>query len=191
MLSVIWVIMVACAVFCGAAGGRLGDVSSAALSGATQAVELCFSMLGPICLWSGLMELMKECGAVSLVKTVLSPLLKPLFRRCSVQTREKISMNVAANVLGLGNAATPYGMAAAEDLGKECKNGRATNELCRLTVINTASVQLIPATVAAVRAAGGSESPFDILPGVWISSLAALAVGLGVAFVFERVGKHV
>ena len=180
--------MLACAVFAGAACGKMAEVSAAALSGATEAVSLCFKMLGPICLWSGLMELMKECGAVALVKRMLNPLLRPMFGRCGNDTREKISVNVAANVLGLGNAATPYGMAAAEALGRDCRNGRASNELCRLTVINTASLQLIPATMAALRSALGSAAPFDILPAVWISTACSLTAGLGTAFLCEKIG---
>jgi spore maturation protein A len=102
---------------------------------------------------------------------------------------DKISANISANILGLGNAATPLGMAAAGELGKRCLNGKASKELCNLVVINTASLQIVPATVAAVRAALGCSTPLDILPAVWISGAASLAIGLTVAFVCERLSR--
>ena len=143
-----------------------------------------------ICLWSGVMELLRVSGATERLSRMIAPCLSKLFPAVSGDrpVMEKISANVSANILGLGNAATPLGMAAAEALGKRCAGGTASRELCNLVVLNTASLQLIPATIASVRSGLGAASPFDILPAVWIASVAALAAGLGVAFLCERCG---
>lgn len=179
MLSWIWIAMVALAFGCGAVTGRLDAVGTAAIEGAQAAVELCLSIAGPICLWSGVMALLREGGLTARLSRLLRPLLCRLFPavKGEPKTLETIGANLAANLLGLGNAATPLGMAAAASLGKRA-NGLATHELCTLVVLNTASLQLIPATIAAVRAGAGAAAPFDILPAVWIASAAALAAGL-------------
>lgn len=179
MLSWIWIAMVALAFGYGAVNGRLDAVGTAAIEGAQAAVELCLSIAGPICLWSGVMALLRAGGLTAHLSRLLRPLLRRLFPavQADPQTLETIGANLAANLLGLGNAATPLGMAAAAALGRRA-NGAATHELCTLVVLNTASLQLIPATIAAVRAGAGAAAPFDILPAVWIASAAALAAGL-------------
>ncbi len=188
MLSYIWVVMVVAAVAAGAVNGTLGQVGDAALEGAGAAVTLCMGILAPVSLWSGLMELMNAGGITDLLRRALHPFLKRLFPGAAKEPSalEKISANICANMLGLGNAATPLGMAAAAELGKKCVNKVASNELCRLVVINTASLQIIPATIAAVRASVGASSPFDILPAVWISSIASLFAGLSAALLSEK-----
>jgi spore maturation protein A len=98
-----------------------------------------------------------------------------------------IAANIGANMLGLGNAATPLSIRASAALGKRCEGGKASPELCRLIVLNTASLQLLPMTVCSIRAGLGSEAPFDIVPAVWIASGAALCVGLGAMFCAERI----
>ena len=102
---------------------------------------------------------------------------------------EPLSANVGANLLGLGNAATPMGIQAAKGMAALGKKGEATNELCRLVVLNTASIQLLPTTVAAIRAAEGAVMPFDILPAVWISSAISVAVGLAAAYIMQRTSR--
>ena len=186
MLSWIWIAMIALAFGCGAVNGRLDAVGTAAIEGAQAAVELCLSIAGPICLWSGVMALLREGGLTARLSRLLRPLLRRLFPavQADPQTLETIGANLAANLLGLGNAATPLGMAAAAALGRRA-NGIATHELCTLVVLNTASLQLIPATIAAVRAGAGAAAPFDILPAVWIASAAALAAGLLVLWIVE------
>jgi len=180
--------MVVTAVAAGAVNGTLEKVGAAALEGAGAALTLCLGILAPVCLWSGLMELLKAGGVTGLLRKALNPFLSRLFPGAAKRPEaiEKISANVCANMLGLGNAATPLGMAAASELGKKCVGKTASNELCRLVVLNTASLQLIPATVAAVRASLGSPSPFDIIPAVWISSLASLTAGLSAAVLSEK-----
>jgi spore maturation protein A len=109
--------------------------------------------------------------------------------RHNKEAMEAVSANVSANLLGLGNAATPLGIKAATEMSKQSRGGVATDDLCMLVVINTASIQLIPATVGALRAAAGAARPFDILPAVWLSSLASVTVGILAAKLLRRVWR--
>ena len=163
----------------GCATGQLSAVSAAALTGAQSAVELCLSMAGAICLWSGVMTLMDRCGLSGKLAALLRPLLRRILPNASrdSETLAALSANVSANLLGLGNAATPLGIRAATRMAQGC-NGVASDELCRLVVLNTASIQLLPTTVAAVRSAHGCAVPFDILPAVWLSSVLSVSAGL-------------
>ena len=163
----------------GCATGQLSAVSAAALTGAQSAVELCLSMAGAICLWSGVMTLMDRCGLSEKLAALLRPLLRRILPNASRdrETLAALSANVSANLLGLGNAATPLGIRAATRMAQGC-GGVASDELCLLVVLNTASIQLLPTTVAAVRSAHGCAAPFDILPAVWLSSVLSVSAGL-------------
>ena len=163
----------------GCATGQLSAVSAAALTGAQSAVELCLSMAGAICLWSGVMTLMDRCGLSGKLAGLLRPLLRRILPNASrdSETLAALSANVSANLLGLGSAATPLGIRAATKMAQGC-SGVASDELCRLVVLNTASIQLLPTTVAAVRSAHGCATPFDILPAVWLSSVLSVSAGL-------------
>lgn len=187
-MAIVWGVMVMASVVCAVAGGRMAQVSSAALEGARAAVELCISLAGVLCLWSGFMELLKQCGLEQKLAALFRPLMRRLLPQASrdAETMAAVSGNLSANLLGLGNAATPLGIRAARRMALGAE-GRATDELCRLVVLNTASVQLLPTTVAAVRAGCGSAAPFDILPAVWVSSILSVSVGLLAARLLERV----
>ena len=187
-MAVVWVVMVAASVVCGITGGNMAEVSAAALEGAKAAVELCISLAGVLCLWSGFMELLKQCGLEKKLAALFRPLLRRLLPGASrdPETMAAVSGNLSANLLGLGNAATPLGIRAARRMALGAQ-GRVSNELCRLVVLNTASVQLLPTTVAAVRSSCGAAAPFDILPAVWISSVLSVSVGLLAARLLERV----
>ena len=184
----LWTGMVAVSLVFGILGGTLDTLSGAALEGAQSAVELCLAMSGVICLWTGVMEVMNQCGLTASLARLFRPLLRRLLPQASrdSETMAAISANLAADMLGLGNAATPLGIRAARRMALGAE-GRATDELCRLVVLNTASVQLLPTTVAAVRAGCGSAAPFDILPAVWVSSILSVSVGLLAARLLERV----
>ena len=187
-MGVIWTALVLSALVCGAVNGRLDAVTAAALEGAGAAVELVLTMAGALCLWCGVMELLRRGGLAGALARRLRPLLGRLLpgAACDRETMEAVSANVSANLLGLGNAATPAGIRAAKRLAQGC-GGTASDDLCRLVVLNTASVQLLPTTVAAVRAGCGSAAPFDILPAVWVSSILSVSVGLLAARLLERV----
>ena len=182
----------ACAVICGVVfvlvNGRAEAVSAAAVDGAARAVELCISMAGPLALWAGLGRLMERTGLTDILAKVLSPVLARLFPQFR-EDRElagQLSANVTANLLGLGNAATPAGIRAAGRLRDPRDPTRSTDALCRLVVMNTASIQLLPTTVAAVRQSAGCATPFDILPCVWVSSILSVMAGLAAAKIMGR-----
>ena len=178
-MSVIWTGMVAVSVLYGLWAGNGSAVAAGAVEGAAAAVELCLTMAGIMCLWMGVMEVMKRSGLAEGLSRLLRPLLGRLFPEAAGDRRimDSISANVSANLLGLGNAATPLGIEAAKGLAKKSP-GRASDGLCMLIVCNTASIQLIPTTVAAVRAAEGCAAPFDILPAVWLASGLSVCAGI-------------
>lgn len=190
-MSWIWAGMAACSVFFGAWNGNLAAVSTAALEGAGKAIELCLAMAGAMCLWSGVMEVMRRCDLDKGLAKIFQPFLKRILPQASRnrETLAALSGNVSANLLGLGNAATPLGIQAAQRMAQG-QNGTASDELCRLVVLNTASIQLLPTTVAALRVSYGCRSPFDILPCVWISSICSVSAGLLMAWLLGKVWRQ-
>ena len=185
----LWSGMVVLSLVFGAATGQLDAVANAALTGANSAVELSLSMAGALCLWSGVMEIMRACGISDGLARAFRPLLRRLLPNASrdSETLAAVSANVSANLLGLGNAATPLGIQAARRMARGC-GGIASDELCLLVVLNTATIQLLPATIASVRAAAGCSTPFDILPAVWLSSVLSVAAGLLMARLLAALG---
>ncbi len=169
--------------------GSGGALAAATAEGAQKGITLALSLAGSMCLWTGLGELMNRCGVTGLLRRLLSPILRRFFPAADrdEDLAGYLSGNICANLLGLGNAATPMGIQAAKRLATGC-NGVASNQLCRLVVLNTASIQLIPATVAAVRSANGCATPFDILPAVWLTSFTSASLGLLMAWLLGRKG---
>lgn len=183
----VWTAMVVLSLVFGLATGRLDAVADAALEGAGSAVELSISMAGILCLWNGVMEIFNVSGISAGLARAFRPVLRRLLPRAcrEEETLAAVSANVSANLLGLGNAATPLGIQAARRMARGC-GGVASDELCRLVVLNTASIQLIPATIASVRAAAGCKTPFDILPAVWLASVLSVTAGLLAAWLLSR-----
>lgn len=192
LMSRVLAVLLLLAVVFGAMTGRMADVALAAVSGTQQAVELILSIVGTICLWSALMEVMNRSGLAAKVARALRPVIVLLFGKYGRdgQAAEAISQNMAANLLGLGSAATPAGLRAAKRLDELARrDGVPPDSVLLLIVINTASVQLLPTTVAAVRATYGSQNPYDILPAVWAASIISVAVGIFLAKTFKRVWR--
>ncbi len=165
--------------------GRGEALSGAVMQGAQSGVELSIAMAGAICLWSGVGNLMAQVGLTDRLARCLQPVLHRLFpstRRDPLLAGD-LSANICANFLGLGNAATPMGISAAKRMAQ---GSTASDELCRLIVLNTASIQLIPANVAALRTSLGCATPFDILPAVWITSLCSAGLGVAAAWVLGK-----
>lgn len=187
----VWTGMVLLSLIFGLATGNLDAVADAALDGAASAIDLSVSMAGVLCLWTGVMEVMNACGLSDRLARAFRPLLRRLLPQASrdSETLAAVSANVSANLLGLGNAATPLGIRAARRMARGC-DGVASDELCLLVVLNTASIQLIPATIASVRAASGSQSPFDILPAVWLSSVLSVTAGILMAKFLAKLGRR-
>ena len=186
----LWTGMVAVSLVFGILTGSVGELGNAALEGASAAVELCVAMAGIMCLWTGVMEVMDQCGLSAARARLFRPLLRRLFPNASrdEETLAAISANLSANLLGLGNAATPLGIRAARRMAQGC-GGTASHELCLLVVLNSASIQLLPTTVAGVRSALGSADPFDILPAVWTASLLSVLAGLAAAKLLARIWR--
>lgn len=170
--------------------GHGPELAASIPKGAQAGITLSVSIAGGICLWSGVGRLMEKAGFTAMLSRLLRPLLFRLFpsSRQDAVLAGNLSANICANFLGLGNAATPVGILAAKGLAKG--KDFANNELCRLIVLNTASIQLIPATVAALRSSLGCGTPFDILPAVWITSLCSAGLGLTAAWLMGKVGHH-
>lgn len=187
-LAWIWTMMILFSVVFGLFSGRIDAVGKAALDGAGAAVTLCLGICGVTCLWTGVMEIMRRSGIANSLNKVFLPFFRTLFpdSKNNKKAMEAISANVSANLLGLGNAATPLGINAAVEMSKLSQGGIATDDLCMLVIINTASIQLVPATVGALRAAAGSSTPFDILPAVWLASISSVTVGILVAKLCKR-----
>ena len=191
LMGIIWTGMILVSILYSCAVGTAAAVGDAAIKGAEEAVRLCLNIGGIMCLWCAVMELMRECKIAEALARALKPILRLLFPEGAKHESilEPLSANVGANLLGLGNAATPMGIQAAKGMAALGKKGEATNELCRLVVLNTASIQLLPTTVAAIRAAEGAVMPFDILPAVWISSAISVTVGLAAAYLMQRASR--
>lgn len=188
MISYLWVILFILSFVCAIFTGRLPEVSIAATKGAAEAVSLCISITGIMCLWSGVMELISASGLASKISKLLMPLLKPLFGEASrdKEAMETVSANITANILGLSNAATPIGLRAADRLYHICGKKGTPDALLTLVIINTASIQLIPTTVAAVRASYGASNPYDIMPAVWGASILSVAAAIISSRIFRR-----
>jgi len=173
--------------------GNGAQLSAAMAEGAQSGITLTVSMAGSLCLWSGIGKLMEHGGLTAALSSLIRPLLHKLFpsSRKDSALAGQLSANICANFLGLGNAATPMGIGAVKTMSRYTASGTASDEMCRLVVLNTASIQLIPATVAAVRASLGSASPFDILPAVWITSLCSAGFGVAAAWFLGKVWSRV
>lgn len=188
VMSWIFTGMVILSILCSLLSVGETGLAAAALQGAQSGITLTISMAGAICLWSGVGKLMTAVGITDKLARLLRPILRLLFPSTKTDDAlaQDLSANICANFLGLGNAATPMGIRAAKRLNRD---GRATDELCRLIVLNTASIQFLPTNVAAVRSALGCAAPFDILSAVWITSLLSAGLGVSAAWLLGKVMK--
>ena len=184
IFTVMGLISIAAAIICGNGAALAASIPQ----GAQNGITLALSISGSVCLWSGFGKLMEQCGITDFLSKMLRPFLHTVFPDTKANPRlaGALSSNICANLLGLGNAATPMGIKAAQLMA----NGSvATDHLCRLIVLNTASIQLIPYTVASLRAAYGSSAPFDIIPAVLITSLCSASAGLLAAWLLGKVWR--
>ena len=193
MLNYIWAVMIVIGIIYGAITGHMKEVTEAALQSAQDAVTLCFTMTGVMAFWVGLMQVAEESGLIAKLTRMLSPFISFMFPRIPQghKSRDYISMNVIANVLGLGWACTPAGLKAMEELAKlqeergvpEEKRHYASNEMCTFLIINVSSLQLIPVNMIAYRAKYGSADPTAIVG----PAILATAVSTAVAVIFCKV----
>ena len=191
MQNVLWFSMIVLSVVCGCVTGRIGDVSAAAAGGADKAVRLVISMAGVMALWTGLLRIADKSGVTGAVSRLLAPLLSrlmPDYPKNSPAMRA-VSANITANLLGLGNAATPLGLNAMKEMQKTNRLRTAPNDsMIMFVVLNTASIQLIPSTIGALRQAAGGQA-FSVMPHIWLASFAALLTGIFAARIFSGRGE--
>lgn len=181
MLNIIWLSMMLCAVVCAIFTGHLNEVVASVTDSAKLAFEIALSLAGVMTFWLGIMELAIASGLMAILARLLKPILKFLFPQIPEDDPAlgAIILNVTANMLGLTNAATPFGIEAMKALDKLNKNkGEATDAMCTFLAINTSSVQLIPATAIAFLAANGAKNPTDIIISSLIATSSALLVAL-------------
>ncbi len=189
-MNYIWPCMILLSILFACITGNVPAVGDAVFSSVTEAVSLTIKMLGMFCFWSGIMQIAKTSGLTSIISKLLSPLLKRIFP--SIQndddTKNAVSMNITANLLGLGNAATPLGIEAMRRLQTHTANKAvASNDMVLFVVLNTACIRIIPTTAAMLRHEAGAAAPMDILPATLLTSLLSCTCGLVAARVFEGI----
>lgn len=190
-MNYIWAFFMILSIICAIITGRVSEVSNAIMQGAQDAVTLVISMLGMMCFWTGLMNIADMGGLTHIISKVLSPVLKKLFPEYDKDSKamRTICMNITANILGLGNAATPFGIEAMKEMQKNNKTkDTANNSMVMFVVLNTASLQIIPTLLTILRQKHGAQYPLDVLPAIWITSIVSLVVGIAVAKILERKG---
>ena len=189
MMNCIWGAMIIISLVVSLLTGRVEQTAAAAASGAAAAIESCISLLGIMCLWTGLAKLGEKAGLIKVFARAARPVLRLLFPRLDPNGRaaHSIVMNMVANFFGMGNAATPLGIKAVGELNAlNGKRHTASNEMCMFVVINTASIQLLPTTLISMRQTWGSSNPGAVIVPVWIVSICAVSLGVAAAKIFER-----
>ena len=176
---------------CAAINGRMTELTNAVFSGGENAVSLCIALLATVTLWSGMMNIAKSAGIVRLISKALRPFLRLVYNiPADSEAAGAICMNIAANMLGLSNAATPFGLEAMRLLSEQNQNSdTASDDMITFVLINTASVQIIPTTIAQLRVKYGSLSPMDIAPCIWITSITTLIFALCLNVFIRRITK--
>lgn len=181
LLNYIWSILLFIAVIVAVFTGEITTLSDSVIKGAADSVELLLSITGIVAFWSGIMEVAEKSGLMQSLCNLFRPILSKVFNNASSNKKamEYICSNITANMLGLGNAATPLGLKAMNELQKMNRSkNTASNDMITFVVLNTASLQILPTTLCAYRSAYGSTKPFEILPQIWLVSLLSLTIGL-------------
>lgn len=181
MLNILWPIFIIISIVYAVISGNIENLNNSIFESAENVVEFSISLIGLTCLWSGIMEIATNTKMIDYLCKILNPFIKVLFPNLKENntTKKNVMMNIIANILGLGNAATPLGLKAMENLQRENERKDTLNDnMMMLIVLNTASLQLIPTTVLAIRSSLGSENPSMIIFPVWIATICAAIVGI-------------
>lgn len=192
MLNIIWPIFIIISFGYAIFSGNLDKLNESIFSSTTESVNLCISLLGTICLWNGIMQIANKTTIIDKLTKALKPLMKFLFPEIDKNSKihKEISMNMIANILGLGNAATPLGLKAMKSMQRENKNkDTLTNSMITFIVLNTASLQIIPTTVIAIRSSMESQNPTSIVFPVWIATICAAIAGITATKIFISLSK--
>jgi len=181
LISYLWAALICISVFTAALRGEMAAITPSIFLAAERGVKVAFGLIGTMTFWLGIMKLIESSGIIELLNRLLRPLVQLLFPRLpdGHPAMNAILMNFSANILGLGNAATPFGIKAMEELQKINPLGEtASDEMCTFLAINTSSITLIPTTVIALRAAAGSCNPSEILGTTILATFCSTAVAL-------------
>lgn len=192
MINYIWAFLIVVGTVVGIASGNTQAISDAAIDGAKEAALLCISLIGAYALWLGILNIAKDAGLVNTIAKKMRRLIGWLFSDLKKNSKATgyITLNIVANMLGMGNAATPFGLKAMKALQEENPNKNlATHSMCMLLVINASSVQIIPLTVIALRSAAGSTSPAEIVLTAFLATTITTVVGIAAAKIFKRFSK--
>lgn len=182
-----WCFMMLISFVCAFFTGRMQETAEAMLSGAKESVFTLLSFAGVMCFWTGILKIGEEAGILRIVERLFSPLIKHLFPKAGAKARELMTVNLSANLLGMGNAATPMGIKAMSELDSENpKPDKLSHNMAMFAILNTSSITLFPTTVIALRAAAGAAVPYDVIVPIWCASFSALAVGIVLVSIFFK-----
>ena len=193
MLNILWPFFIIISIFYAILSGNIENINNCIFESAENAVKLTLTLLGATCLWSGIMEIASKTDIIKYLSAILQPIIKKIFYNLDSNKKSynNIIMNIIANILGLGNAATPLGLKAMGELQKENANkDELSDNMIMLIVLNTASLQVIPTTVIAVRKSLGSNNPTQIIFPVWIATVCAAVVGILVANIIIKLTRN-
>lgn len=193
MLDVFWPVCIIISIVISVLTGRVEQINNSVFESTKSAVELTITLIGTMCLWSGIMEIAVNTSLITKIKKILRPIIKLLFPKMKPEDKEyqEICMNMISNLLGLGNAATPLGLKAMKTMqDKNEEKDRLTDSMAMLIVLNTASLQIIPTTVIAIRSSLGSSNPTKIIVPVWIATIAAAISAITATKIFIKIEKR-
>ena len=192
MLNIIWPVFIILSFSYAIFSGNLEQLNNSIFESTADAVNLCISLLGTICLWNGIMQVASKTTILQKLTRFLKPVIRFLFPEIQGNSivYQEIAMNMVANILGLGNAATPLGLKAMKSMQKENpQKDTLTNSMATFIILNTASIQIIPTTVIAIRSSLGSENPTSIVFPVWIATVCAAVAGMTATKLFIKFSK--
>ena len=181
MLNIIWPLFIILSFVYSIICGNTEEINNSIFESAKNAVELTITFMGTVCLWNGLMQIVKETTIIKKIVKIINPVISKIIPNINnnKKIKEEIAMNIVANMLGLGNAATPLGLKAMETMQKENYNkDRLTDTMMMFIVLNTASLQIIPTTIIAIRSSLGSNNPTKIIVPIWIATITAAITGI-------------
>lgn len=181
MLNIIWPVFIIISIIYAIITGNLESINNSIFEVGDNTVNLILTLMGTVCMWNGLMKIVENTSLIKKIAKLISPFMKILFPEIKKGTEayEEISMNIVSNILGLGNAATPLGLRAMKSMQKENKDkNRLSNSMAMFIILNTASIQLIPTTVIAVRTSLGSAEPTKMLIPIWGATIGAAIAGI-------------
>ena len=190
MLNIVWPIFVIISFSYGIFSGNLENLNSSVFNSVNDAINLTISLLGTMCLWCGIMQIANKTSVIDKLTKILKPLIRIIFPKINTKIEKEISMNMIANILGLGNAATPLGLKAMKSMQEENpKKEILSDSMAMFIIINTASIQIIPTTVIAIRNSMGSSNPNAIVVPIWIASVITATAGIIITKIFIKLDK--